>query len=298
MYSPAQLLPQIGDAIPGVTAYGAAVGLPPDMAATMTTQETDLQTAQNQFLDKVEELKTSQAAKRTAMKAGQALIELVRAKAKPTLGSKYSQNWAALGFAGSSLQVPRTVDGLVSTLGTMAGHLTTYPQFGGQDFDAAQADAVKESLQAAVATVNVKKSEARQKFEDRAAKAAAARLSLRTVLSALKLKFDPLDGRWLEFGFKRPGVKSVPAVPKGVTAVLIGPTAIAVKWPPAARAAHYRLWLKIIGQDSELVWIATTTDLDALLESLPSNSQVEIALSAANSGGESAKSQSILVLTE
>lgn len=298
MYTPAKLLPQMAEAIPGVTAYAATLGLPAGMAAAMTTQETDLQTLQNQYLNKVEELKTAEVAKRVAMKAGQTFIALARELARPTLGSRFSQNWAAFGFAGS-LKVPRSVDGLVSLLGTMAVHLTSHPQFGSEDLniDAAQAEVLRDNLTAAVAVVNVKKSEVRQKFEERAVKTGAARLSLRTVLSACRLKFDPFDGRWLEFGFNRPGVKSVPPVPTGLTATLAGANALMVKWSAAARAESYRIWLKVVGVHPELMSYALTPHLEFLLSSLPANSQVEIALSAMNDGGESVKSPVLTMVT-
>lgn len=297
MTSTVKLLPQIANALPGVTAHAVFLGLPAGMPATMTAQETDLQTAQTQYLDKVEELKASQAAKRAAMKAGQALIALVRAKAKPTLGPKFSQNWAAFGFT-NKLTMPQTEATLVSTLGTMAGHITNFPQFGGEGFDGAQAELCKDNITAAVAAVNLKKSEVRQKYNDRAAKAAAVRLSLRTVLSACRLKFDPLDGRWSEFGFNRPGVRSVPDAPTGITASLYGPDGVAVKWPSVKRAEYYRLWLRVVGQDAELNFMGTTAQLEHVFQNLPANSQVEVALSAANESGESPKSAVVTVLTQ
>ncbi|MBA4149063.1 MAG: fibronectin type III domain-containing protein [Verrucomicrobia bacterium] len=296
--SAAQLLPQIAEAIPGVTTHAVAVGLPADMATTMTTQEAALQTAHNQFLDKITELKASHAAKRVALKAGQTLVTLIRETAKPTLGHKYSQEWAAFGFVGS-LQVPRSASGMVSILGTLAGHLETHPQFGSDDLNlnAAKTGVLRTNLMAAITAVNVKKSEARQKFDDRAEKAAAVRLRLREVLSALRLKFGPLDGRWSEFGFNKPGALPIPPVPEGVTAVLIGTNAISIKWPAVARAEHCRIWIRVIGVDTELRSVGISSDLDFLLEQLPGNSQVEIALSAVNNGGESGKSAVVVVET-
>ncbi|MBA4149954.1 MAG: hypothetical protein H0X66_17720 [Verrucomicrobia bacterium] len=53
----------------------------------------------------------------------------------------------------------------------------------------------------------------------------------------------------------------------------------------------------MIGVDPEMVSVGTSTDLDFLIEQLPGNSQVEVALSAGNSGGESARSASVIVQT-
>ena len=40
----------------------------------------------------------------------------------------------------------------------------------------------------------------------------------------------------------------------------------------------------MIGVDPELVSIGTSTDLDFMIDQLPGNSQVEVALSAGNNG--------------
>ena len=49
--------------------------------------------------------------------------------------------------------------------------------------------------------------------------------------------------------------------------------------------------------DAEFVLVDTRADLDFTLEGLPRNATIQVALSAANSGGESAKSAVVTVVT-
>lgn len=299
MSSPAKLLPQVAKAIPGVTTYAGVLGLAAGKAAAMEAEELALQLAQNLYRDKVKALKAAQVTKRAALKAAQTTMFLIRETAKPTLGKKFSHDWAAFGF-NNNLQIPRGVDNMVGILGTTGGHLITHPQFGSADLntEAAQVEVVKTNLENANTAVGVRRSEARALHNDRKVKAAAVRQSLREVLSACRLKFDPLDGRWSEFGFNRPGVLSVPEVPAGVTVSLIGTNALAVKWPAVERAEHYRLWLRVVGQDAELNSMGTTAQLEHVFQNLPANSQVEVAISAASESGESGKSAVVTMLTQ
>ncbi|MFN7140419.1 MAG: fibronectin type III domain-containing protein [Limisphaerales bacterium] len=106
-----------------------------------------------------------------------------------------------------------------------------------------------------------------------------------------------MDSHWLSFGLNRPGAKQRPPTPQNVTAVLVGTNAIAVKWANTPRAERYRVWRRIVDQEPALVPIGSPADLDYTMEGLPSNSLIEIAVSAINNGGESATSTPIPVMT-
>ena len=105
----------------------------------------------------------------------------------------------------------------------------------------------------------------------------------------------PTDNRWLAFGFNLPGAEATPDQPENVVVTLIGPNALSVKWKAAARAKYYRVWKKVIGVDTEYMQVGSPADLDFTIEGLPGNSQVEIVVSASNSGGESAFSTVVVV---
>jgi hypothetical protein len=101
----------------------------------------------------------------------------------------------------------------------------------------------------------------------------------------------------MKFGLNRSGAEQIPDVPENVTAVLIGNNAIAVNWGGAARAERDGVWVKVNGIDTELVLRDTREDLDYVIENLPANTKVEVAVSAVNNGGESAMSEVIAITT-
>ena len=121
--------------------------------------------------------------------------------------------------------------------------------------------------------------------------------ALRTLLSELHQVLDPMDSKWLAFGFNKPGAKAIPAIPENVFATLIGATSVSLKWDSSARASYYRVWKKVVGVDEDYIPVGSPADVDFTLEGLPSNSQVEILVSAVNIGGESQKTTVLLVLT-
>jgi fibronectin type 3 domain-containing protein len=87
-------------------------------------------------------------------------------------------------------------------------------------------------------------------------------------------------------------------VPRNVVAVLVGPTAVSVKWDRAARAGHYRVWKRELGVDEQFVAVRSTGDRDITIEGLPHNATIEIAVSAVNNGGESARSAVVTLVTQ
>jgi len=296
--SPNKLLPQIAEAIPGVTLHRVDLGLPEGFPALMETKRAALQLAQNNYLQGRTALKESQAAKRVVLDSAKAFITLARELARPKIGKKFGQEWQAYGFA-SSLRVPGSFDPLSATLGTMGGHLEVRPELGSeeQNITSEQAGVLLGNLTAAQAAVNAKKSEVGQLHAVRTQKVDEVYYLVREVLNLARLKFSPLDPRWSDLGFNKPGAQPVPPVPEGVTAVLIGTNAISVKWLPTQRAEYHRVWKRVIGIDEKLLPAGVSSDGDFLIEGLPGNSDVEVALSAGNNGGESATCPVIVVRT-
>lgn len=94
-----------------------------------------------------------------------------------------------------------------------------------------------------------------------------------------------------------PGADEIPDVPGNISAVLVGPNAVSLKWPASARGAYYRLWKRVVGMDKERVAVGSPGDLDFTLEALPNNATIELAVSAVNNGGESGQSTVVTVQT-
>ena len=132
-----------------------------------------------------------------------------------------------------------------------------------------------------------------------AAKKAALKTLVKRIGSLARELGDivwPNDPIYLSFGLNMPGSLSIPSVPTNLIAVLVGPVAAALKWDRAERASRYRLYKKTVGVDADFVLVETRDDLDFVLEGLTANSTTQVAVSAVNDGGESAKSEVVTIV--
>jgi hypothetical protein len=181
----------------------------------------------------------------------------------------------------------------------LAAYFTSHPEQEKEDLNVTAADytLLSTDLAAAQAAFLAQKATLAAAIKSRDEKANEIRDILSALIKALGIPLDPMDDRYLAFGFNRPGQLSTPPMPLNVVATLVGQNAIAVKWAKTARAQYYRIWKKVVGVDEELIAVGTPGDLDFTIEGLPANKTVEIAVSAVNNGGESVKTEIISVLT-
>src|SRR5687768_9287934 len=119
---------------------------------------------------------------------------------------------------------------------------------------------------------------------------------MRDMIAELKSRLTPLDSRWVAFGLNKPGAEATPEVPANVVAVLVGATAASVKWGASERADYYRVWIRT-AVDQPWVSVGSDAGLDLTVEGLLRNTKTEVAVSAVNSGGESALSAITSVTT-
>ncbi|MFN7142024.1 MAG: fibronectin type III domain-containing protein, partial [Limisphaerales bacterium] len=225
-------------------------------------------------------------------------VSLVRDVLKKKLGTKYSSSWDSTGLIGS-LGLPRTAEGLLPLLQSIKGHLTTNTGHAVEPLKVTVTDVTAQfdALIAKRNEVRDAKGNCNRLLSTRNEEARKLEVGLRVLLSELHKKLTPTDDRWVDFGFKKPGIKSTPEVPQNLSAILIGTTAIAMKWSAAPRADRYRVWKMVMGQDTEFVPVHNPADLDYTIEGLPGNSTVQVAVSAINNGGESKLSTAVTVNT-
>ena len=167
----------------------------------------------------------------------------------------------------------------------------------GSNLTATQAQALYDQLNAAANDVAVKRAQNQILKGLRDDASTQMQKRVRDVIRELEMKLDPLDPRWVAFGFNIPGAQATPDVPENLLAILIGPTAAALKWDASARADYYRVWKKVHGTNDDYVAAGSPADLDFTLENLPAGSTIDIVVTAVNSGGESAVSQVVTVTT-
>ena len=294
--SVAELQDRIARAIPAVTKYAAALGLPADLAERLTQMATDLAARDTDY----EEGKAVLSAKRrlleTAIDESRAHATVVRDLHKRKFGTRYCQAWDILGFR-RSLMIPRTIPELLDVLASMGGHLEQSPEMGSADLDitAEKTRALRTELSAARTAVDQNIANRDRLFKARSDLAQKARRLLRALLDDLKYALDPMDPRWMEFGFNRPGATTTPDVPENVTVTRLTETAALVKWDKAPRAEYYHVTMQIEGVDAEPRRIGTSAEADWMINDLPPNAKTRIQVSALNSSGESRFSDAVVI---
>jgi hypothetical protein len=210
---------------------------------------------------------------------------------KKTLGNTHSVKWEDVGLK-RSLAVPHAPERLMALLLSMKAYFAANPTLEVPALNVTSADAelMATDLLAHRNAVNAQRAVVKTLQIVRDEKATLLRLRLVGGIRELSRVLTPLDPRWMAFGFNLPGAQEVPQAPQNIVAVLLGPTAVSLKWDAAARAEYYRVWKMVEGVDTEFVAVGNPADLDFTLEGLQAGQKVKIAISAVNNGGESVKS--------
>ncbi|MBA4149692.1 MAG: fibronectin type III domain-containing protein [Verrucomicrobia bacterium] len=282
----------------GVDKLGAALDLDPNTANAIRTAGAEFSDARMALQHSRAAVRARKRAVRSSVTTGKQLATLAREILKPHLGSRYSQWWDIAGFVGA-LAIPRKMSNLSLLLKSLATYLTDHPEreVAALNVTAAQAELVAGELQAAIGALNLAKTELETRRKARKTSRKKLRLRLRLFIADLNTRIDPLDNRWLSFGLNRPGAKDKPEAPEKVEVVMIAENTLAVKWEDAPRAESYRVRQRIVGVDEEFVLIGSPVDPNFTIEQAPRNATLELAISAVNSGGESAWSEVVMVRT-
>ncbi|MDB6025271.1 MAG: hypothetical protein JWM68_1494 [Verrucomicrobiales bacterium] len=243
-------------------------------------------------------LATNRSLLATIIVTVRAFLTLGRDLMKPIFGGDYSQAFDVLGLIGS-LMIPSTTEELLVLLQAFKAFYLANPDMEDEsrNITAAQAQVLYDQLVAAQAAVNVQVTEVRTRIESRDTAATKLRKRLRGVFDEMRQAIDPMDPRWLAFGFKMPGAVQTPDVVEGLIAVLIGPGTSALKWNAPARAEYYRVWMRVVGVDAEAEAVGSPADIDFNLENLPANATIELSVSAVNDGGEGQRSDVVTIVT-
>jgi hypothetical protein len=287
-----------GKAETGATLHGVAIGLKHNTATVIGGDRAGLTTA----INNEQQGKLALATQFAAMKGMLAMIimflTIARDVLKAHLGIHYSNAWDAVGLVGS-LMIPRTADRLRIVLERMVAYLEANPALQNEALNV-KIDSVRLMLTELIAMqqeVSNKRTALKNLQVVRRQKVAAMIERVGNLFKEAQTLLDPLDMRWIELGFNRPGAERIADVPMNIIAVLVGASAISIKWDAAPRAQYYRIWKRVIGVDAEWIAIGNSADRDFTLEGLPASKTVEIAVSAVNSGGESERSTVVSVVT-
>lgn len=292
------LLTLAGDAADGAGLYHAAIPLLQNTKANIQADIDPLVDAIMAYGAGKAELASLREAANAKLEDSRKFLTLGRDNLKPHFGSEYNQGWDIVGLVGS-LSIPRAEADVLPVL-------TSFKEFFAANaayevppkVTATLAEAFFSDLKAARSAVNAQETVVGNLMAVRDGKAAALYKRIRGLISELEQRIDGLDERWLAFGLNKPDAQEKPEVPLHVSAILIGPNAASVKWDASARATYYRVFKKVNGVDTEYVSAGSPADLDFTLENLPANSTIEVVVAAVNSGGESAVSEKITIVTQ
>jgi hypothetical protein len=275
----------------GANEYAATLGLVRTTKALIDAEIAALVLARDNHNAAKAELTTRRDVQNVFVDSAIAWLTIGRDVLKITKGPVYSVKWDGTGWR-DSLKIPRSPDRILALLLSLksffaANAALEIPQL---NVTAANAELMAVDLLAHRNAVNAQVTVVKTLLAVRDEKEAALRSRLAGGIKELSMVLTPLDPRWLAFGFNLPGAKEVPPAPENVVAVLIGLTAMSLKWDAAARAEYYRVWKMVEGVDTEFVAVGNPADLDFTLEGLQAGQRVKIAISAVNNGGESVKS--------
>ncbi len=243
-------------------------------------------------------LGTSRENLRSLVTTSRAFLTLGRDNWKPMLGSGFNANWEPAGFR-DSLEIPRAEQEVRPLLRSFHEFLVANPSFEvpQQEITAARANELFTQLEAARGAINLQEALLGQLIELRDEKAEQLRARMSSLIGELKIRMDGLDQRWKAFGLNLPDALETPDGVEHVIATLIGPTAVALKWDPTARAEYYHVFKRVQGVDEDYVLVGSPADLDFTIEDLPSNKQIDIVVSAVNNGGEGERSEAVTITT-
>lgn len=235
---------------------------------------------------------------REKAKVGRDLIMVTRDMLKPRFGPQFSAVWEILGFD-DSLQAPNLPEEVKPMVRAIQVYMAANPTFEVPllGITAANALSVYNDLNAAMIALNLQESALGILRDTRDGAMDALAGTVRGLVDELGLKLGPLDPRWKAFGLNIPGADETPDAVEGLKAMLIGPTAAALKWEAAPRAQYYRVWKRVLGVDADYIAVGSPADIDFTIENLPTNATIDIIISAVNNGGEGARSEAVRIVT-
>lgn len=284
-------------AIGGATQHGVAIGIKQHDASSLTAKKTSLTNAESTLDAAKAELKTRTTALASFLLTAILFLMRVRDMLKPHLGTQHSTAWAAVGFL-SSLELPSNLEQVKFKLQKAITFLTANPTF-----ESADQNLTAEAAQTILDNIIIKENAvtAQRTVVGNAVKAknTSLRNAIRAIgglVSEMKGLVPSTDSIYLAFGLNIPGAQAIPSVPINLTAALLNAAAL-LKWDAAERAERYRIYKKVIGVDADFVLVDSREELDYMLEALPANATIQLAVSAMNNGGESALSEAVTIVT-
>lgn len=287
------------DAVRAALAHGVEINLVHLKAEVIEAVVNKLVTAQENHRKSKVTLSEKRAELKELFKKNREYMIIVRGALIPALGKDPSDLWALAGFPSKSHALPRSATEMEPRLETMEKFFTDNPAYevAAWNVTAAEVDVQYNKIVNAREAVREAQANVTGKIALRREAEAEMYATLGDLRKELSRLIEPMDVIWKTFGFNLPGASATPDAPQNLVVMLIGNNEVSLKWKAAPRAEYYRVWKRVLGVEDEFVAVGSPADVDFTLQNLPSTSQVELAVSAVNNGGESPKSAIVKVTT-
>jgi len=232
---------------------------------------------------------------RTSRIAGQDYCRLAIGLLKPILGTSYNTAWTAAGFLKPSLAVP---DQPMAMLMQFRQYFNAHAAHENAlaNVTAARAQTLVTNLQAAELAVGAAEAAyvvAKVNRDESIANLRARLMGTRTELDQL-LEDD--DGRWYEFGFRRPADGTMPSLVPDLVLTPAGTSMVLVRWGLASLAENYRVKWRLSGSAAEPTEVGLFTDRQCSITGLPSGANIVVGVSARNDSGETTPTEAAITV--
>ena len=234
--------------------------------------------------------KTANTAVTNADAAVKVFITNARKRLSKFLGEVASTEWESAGWPPGTTAVPRTQDERFALLASLKAYFTGHAAHESTDMEvtAALADAAHTTISNARAALGQKITESGQAKAARDTAERNLRLRMTGLIDELTILLGPEDPLWHAFGLNRPADEETPEAPT-VTTALAGPNhSVLADWDDSLRATRWRVWIKILGVDTDFHAVLTVTESDATIPNLTPGATVEVRVTSVNDAGESA----------
>lgn len=278
----------------GTQAIGNTVGLEQNTALKIAPELHDLigdpatplvPGKQSQYAAQKLVVKQAVTGRVNAVKAGIEYCRLAIGVLKSVLGPRWNAQWYAAGFVAPSLALTRDP---VPMLVQFREYFNANPAREVATINVTSARAQLHLTQ--IGTVQLAEAQARSQLILRKGLRDFAVRTLRERIMGLRVELEQLlgedDGRWYEFGFRRPADRQMPDEVEELELTPAGPGVVLVNWEAVALADNYRVTWYPQGNPQAATQVGLFTETQCAISGLPSGVTVTIAVSARNASGE------------
>lgn len=277
------------DMADGLNDNEVAIGIKQNDEAAVRAALTAAQNAHDAYSVARSQKRTRGTAVRVADSNARAFIGVTRSVLVPYLGGQWSASWLPTGFSNQSLAIPPTTAERQALLQSLQTYLTANAAQANAPLNitAARAGLLFTALSDARSALNAQLATLGQTKLNRDAAETTLRKRMRGLIDEVGQLLADNDPIWLAFGLVPPAYPDTPDAPDAPVLTLLGSGALMADWADEARATSYRVWKQVFGSDPTFVAVATVTDSDATLSSLPVGATVRVYITALNETGES-----------